>query len=90
MVEEISGEFGDGGHVPSNISQAARLWQASGRSEQGFVQLMYEARSITLEQVRTSGQARRSGGRRQIKNRMAYFFSVLKDVLEDHDVSIDR
>ncbi len=67
-VESISGEFADSAHLRSNLSQAANLWQASGRSEASFVSSLYEARSITKQQ-------------RNVRRPMPYFWSTLRDLL---------
>ena len=68
IITQFSREFHDEKHVGVNIIQAARLWQASGRSEQTFCQLLFDAASTT----------RKRGG---IRNRMAYYFRVLRDQL---------
>jgi hypothetical protein len=60
-------EFHDEEHVPSNISQLARLYQESGLSAGAFQAKMFEARKITLKH--------------RPKNFAAYFFSVLRDLL---------
>lgn len=44
------------------------MWQASGRSEQTFCQLLYDAASAT----------RKQGG---VRKRMAYYFKVLRHPL---------
>jgi hypothetical protein len=68
IITQFSHEFHDDEHVEVNISHAARLWQASGRSEQTFCQLLFDAASAT----------RKRGG---VRNRMAYYFRVLRDLL---------
>jgi hypothetical protein len=91
VLEEISGEFHDAEHLPSNIGQAARLWKASGLSEGAFVSKLYEARSITKDygmsiHKKASGEAGEVG----LRNRMPYFFAVVKDLLGMKDDRTER
>lgn len=72
---DFSRDLGDSVHEPSNIRQALNLWQTSTLSEQGFVELMQEARKLT----------RRYQGRPTwdlMSSKMAYFFTTLRDLLE--------
>ena len=81
VLEQISAEFHDDEHLQSNIGQAARIWKDSGLNEAAFVGRLYEARSITKQrgdiQKRASGDAGEWGAR----NRMPYFFVVVRDLL---------
>jgi hypothetical protein len=79
-VEQFSSEFHDEDHIPSNVGQAARLWKASGTSEDHFVQVMYEARTITKKRGNIEKRAK-DGGEYGVRNRMPYYFSVLRDLL---------
>jgi len=79
-VEQFSSEFHDDDHIPSNVGQAARLWKASGTSEDHFVQVMYEARTITKKRGNIEKRAK-DGGEYGVRNRMPYYFSVLRDLL---------
>ena len=79
-VEQFSDELHDEEHVPSNIGQAARLWKTSGTSEDHFLQLMHEARTITKKRGNIQKRAA-AGGEYGLRNRMPYFFSVLRDLL---------
>ena len=54
-----------------DITQALRLYQASGCSEQAFVDLLYTARQRTRQY-----QGRQ--GLDMIDNKMAYFFQVVR------------
>jgi hypothetical protein len=84
LVEQFSGEFHDEEHVKPNISQAARLWKASGLSEDAFCHRLYEAASITKRydvQKRADGEAGKWG----MRNKMPYYFTVLRDVLGMRD-----
>jgi hypothetical protein len=80
LLKDFSAELHDEEHTAQNISQAARLWQASGRPESAFCQLMYEARALT-KQYRVKKRATGPGGAIGLRNKMPYFFSVLKDLL---------
>jgi hypothetical protein len=68
IVTQFSREFLDVEHLQSNINQAARLWKVSGRSEQTFCQLLFDAATAT----------RKQGG---VRNKMAYYFRVLRQLL---------
>jgi hypothetical protein len=73
VITDFSTELGDGDHITVNVSQAMRLWQRSGLDEQEFVETLHESR----KRVRTY-QGRQGLG--TINNKMAYFFSVLRDL----------
>jgi hypothetical protein len=75
VIADFSTELGDPSHVFANVTQALRLWQASGLDEQGFVGLLYEAKRLT----RTYQGKQGLGG---IANKMAYFFRVARDLAE--------
>src|SRR5689334_14178440 len=76
VVLDFSRELGDVVHGVSNVTQALRLHAAAGRSEQEFVDLLYEARKRTRQY-----QGRQ--GLEMIENKMAYFFRVVRDLLND-------
>ena len=87
LIEQFSGEFHDEEHTKPNISQAAKLWTASGLSEDAFCRRLVEARARTLQapgiEKRASGEAGAIG----LRNKMPYYFVVLRDVLgmrDDH------
>ncbi len=80
LMTDFSSELHDEEHTRQNISQAARLWQESGREEAAFVQLLYEARSLT-KQYRVKKKATGEAGEYGLRNKMPYYFSVLKDQL---------
>jgi hypothetical protein len=79
-IERYSGELHDPEHVAQNTGQAARLYQASGLSEAAFCQLMGEARSIT-KQYNIKKRAQGQAGEYGLRNKMPYFFKVLRDLL---------
>lgn len=67
LVVDIGRQFGDIEHFRENDAQAHNLWWASGLDEGAFVALVYQARQRAL---------RLAGAR----NRMAYFFAVLRNL----------
>jgi hypothetical protein len=73
VVTDFSDELGDASHAISNVTQALRLWGLSALGEQEFSELMFEAR----RRVRTY-QGKQGAG--TIDKRMAYFFTVLRDL----------
>jgi hypothetical protein len=74
VVLDFSRELGDDAHSGSNITQALRLYQEGGASEQEFVALLYEARRRTRQY-----QGRQGLG--AIENKMAYFFRTLRSIV---------
>ena len=79
LVDRYSDELHDSDHTPQNRGQAARLWKASGYSEAAFGQVLIEAKAITLE--RDIRKRARVGGEFGLRNKMPYFFTVLRDLL---------
>jgi hypothetical protein len=73
VMDDFSNELNDPDHKTSNVTQALRLWGASGKSEQEFIRVVYEAKQITR-------QYQGKNGLRGIENKMAYFFAVLKNL----------
>lgn len=73
ILEDFSNELHDPDHKQSNATQALHIWQASGLSEQQFVQHIYEAKQLTR-------QYQGKHGLHGIDNKMAYFFVVLRDL----------
>ena len=80
LLTDWSSELHDAEHTPSNISQAMRLYKASGLSEDAFVDRLYEARSITKQRGNIS-KAAHADGVPGLKNKMPYYFAVLRDLL---------
>ena len=73
VATDFSDELQDTDHVVQNVSQALRLWRQSGLEDAQFVALMYEAKQRTR-----AGQ--HSSGARGLGNKMAYFFTCLRDL----------
>jgi DNA-binding transcriptional regulator YhcF (GntR family) len=73
VITDFSDELNDSAHVVSNVTQALRLWQASGLGEQAFTELLYEAKRLTR-----AYQGKQGIG--TINNKMAYFFKTVRDL----------
>ena len=76
LVDRYSDELHDSDHAPQNRGQAARLWKASGWSEAAFGQVLIEAKAETLK--RDVHKRARVGGEFGLRNKMPYFFTVLR------------
>ena len=85
-MADVSGKLHDE-NPRSSLTQATRLWKASGLAEEAFVQRLYEARSITRQQGTVKKPAAEGGG---LVNRMPYFFAVLHDLLGMKHLHGDR
>ena len=83
LVDRYSDELHDSDHAPQNRGQAARLWKASGYSEAAFGRVLIEAKAETLK--RDVHKRARVGGEFGLRNKMPYFFTVLKDLLDLED-----
>ncbi len=81
LITEVSEEFGDAGSIRSNLTRAARLHADSQLSASAFAQRLFEARSITRDEIH---RRRLSGSATPVAKRMAYFFRVLEDVTGVH------
>lgn len=78
IMADFSRDLGDHGHIPSNIGQAAKIYQRSGVTEETFIQALYEARSAAKKA--TQIKHLNSYGN---PNRMPYFFRCLSGVLSN-------
>lgn len=74
VIQDHSTDLGDAAHWRANVTQALRLWQASGIGEEAFVGVLHEARSL----VRTY-QGKQGTG--TIANKMGYYFRCLADLV---------
>jgi len=79
LVARHSEELHDPDHVPQNLGQAGRLWKQSGWSESAFSQALTEAKAITLR--RDVKKRATVGGEFGARNKMPYYFKVLRDLL---------
>lgn len=83
LVEDFSRiSLRDTDHAAANVQQAMRLWHESGLDEEAFIELLYQAREITMAR---SGAIRKrangSAGDQGLKNRAPYFFEVLRELI---------
>lgn len=78
LITEFSTDFGDTGHTRANYSQAMRLLRTANLSEPAFARRMYEARSITRDEMH---RRRVAGNGTPVHKAMPYFFAVLADLL---------
>jgi hypothetical protein len=75
VLTDFSDELGDSSHTVANVTQALRLWAQSGVDEADFVEMLYEAKRRTrLYQGKQ--------GAKGIQNKIAYFFTVLRDLAQ--------
>lgn len=78
-AEDFSRQFHDLEHTHSNLSQLANIFLESGLDQESFINCLYEAREITLKAT----IEKRNG---QHPNRMPYFFSCLRESVEEQRV----
>lgn len=81
-LQDISRLLNDQAPLKSSVSRAYRLYKRSGKPIGVFCELMYQARGITQEHsgsIRSQSASTNRAGARKAK--MAYFFSVLADLL---------
>jgi hypothetical protein len=75
VLTDFSDELGDSSHTVANVTQALRLWGQSAVGEADFVEMLYEAKRRTrLYQGKQ--------GAKGMQNKIAYFFTVLRDLVE--------
>jgi hypothetical protein len=79
LVTRYSEELHDPDHVPQNLGQAGRLWEQSGWSETSFGEALTEAKAITLKS--NVKKRARVGGELGARNKMPFYFTVLRDIL---------
>jgi hypothetical protein len=79
LVRRYSEELHDPDHVPQNLGQAGRLWEQSGWSEASFGEALTEAKAITLKS--NVKKRARVGGELGARNKMPFYFTVLRDIL---------
>ena len=89
-LQDISRLLNDQAPLKSSVSRAYGLYQRSEKPIEVFCEALYQARAITQERSASiRGQASTAKGGLARKSKMAYFFSVLEDLLglkppEDH------
>lgn len=82
-AEDFSRLFHDLEHTHSNLSQLANIFQESSLDQESFINCLYEAREIALK----ASVEKRNG---QHPNRMPYFFSCLRESVEEQRVFSDH
>lgn len=82
VLRDLSRQFHDQEHERSNRTRGLRLWAASGLDEGDYVDLLYEARTVTQGKGNIERDAT-DGSPQGTKNRMPYFFSVVEDLLNE-------
>jgi hypothetical protein len=85
-ITRLSDELHDLSHAEGNIGQAHNLFLYTGAEERRFRDRLIEAKRLTLKydiEKRAEGEAGEVFGQR---NKMPYFFKVLRDVLGLKDI----
>lgn len=80
-VEDLAREFLDQAKLPSSVTRMVNLCKQSGLELNDFIDVMMAARAKTKE-YSASIKSVPEGERWGKKNRMAYFYSVLEDMLD--------
>jgi len=79
-MTRLSDELHDAPHAQSNVAQALNLFLISGAEERRFQEKLTEAKRQTMKydiEKRADGEAGEWG----MRNKMPYFFKVLRDGL---------
>jgi hypothetical protein len=85
LTRDFSRELGDLPHLKSNLSQTRNLWSKSGMSADEFAKLMYLSRELTRRYATfRPGEIPPKEG--TPRNRMAYFYCVLREKLENKPI----
>lgn len=80
IANDFSKSLNDLPHSISNQTQAQNLFRQSGLDERSFVELLYEAKKRTQWAAMATPKTVGNG-----PNRAAYFFKVVRDLLEDRN-----
>ncbi len=80
-LEDFMRELGDQAPLKSSVSRAHNLYHRSGLSLDAFIGKLYEARSITKERTGSIRSRGEGSGTYRPKNKAAYYFAVLEDLL---------
>ncbi len=73
VIERFASELGDQAPTRSSITRAMNLFDRSGTSRDGFIDLLFQARAATKEM--------RESPKHRPQKPMPYFFSVVEDRL---------
>ncbi len=71
IIEGFASELGDSAPTRSSVTRAMNLFERSGASRDGFIDLLFQARASTREM--------RSSATHRPQKPMAYFFGVVED-----------
>lgn len=80
-ISDFSREFADRAPLKSSTTRALNLFRQSGLSREAFIAALYHARVVTKERTASIRGTGGEGSAIGAKNKMAYYFSVLEDVL---------
>jgi hypothetical protein len=80
LLQDLSRELQDEAHTRSNVTRAHRLWHRLWAAE-SMADTTFGEEWVQVARRRTR-QAQGAQGLGQIHNKMAYFFEVLRDLVE--------
>jgi hypothetical protein len=75
VIERFADQLGDKAETKASVSRALNLFQASGASRDGFVDVLFEASGEVKDRRANPGKSPMP------RNQMAYFFAVVEDRL---------
>jgi hypothetical protein len=81
-ISDLAREFNDEASLPATVGRATRLYERAGMDLDAFVDTLLGARAVTKQH--SAGIRKEAEGGTALsptKNRMAYFFAVLEDML---------
>jgi len=85
-VSDFRREFGDRASLKSSTTRAHNLYRQSGVALETFIEGMYRARSVVKERTGVIRVGATDEFGRPMRNRMAYWFTVLEDLLGLRDI----
>ncbi len=80
VLTDLSRELGDEGHTRANITQAHRLWRRV-EAVNGLTAACFVTEFVQVARRRTR-RAQGAQGAGQITNKMAYFFRILRELVD--------
>jgi hypothetical protein len=80
-VQEFARELGDQAGLRSSVTRAYNLFRRSRVGLDAFIARMHEARSVTRQSGANGGYRGTNGGVSSVRNPMAYWFSILTNLL---------
>jgi hypothetical protein len=80
-ISDFSREFADRASLKSSTTRAHNLYRQSGVALETFIEGMYRARSIVKERTGSIRRGATDEHGRPMRNKMAYWFTVLEDLL---------